>query len=145
MEITELGADELSRAIHAKDVSCVEVMTAYLRRIEAVNPRYNAIVSLQDGDGLLRQARERDEMLARGEDMGWLHGVPQAIKDLASTAGIRTTNGSPLNKDNVPSIDNLMVSRMKAAGCIVIGKTNAPEFGLGSHTFNEVFGHTHNA
>ena len=145
MEITELGADELSGAIHAKDVSCVEVMTAYLRRIEAVNPRYNAIVSLQDGDGLLRQARERDEMLARGEDLGWLHGVPQAIKDLASTAGILTTNGSPLNKDNVPSIDNLMVARMKAAGCIVIGKTNAPEFGLGSHTFNEVFGHTHNA
>jgi amidase len=120
-------------------------MTAYLRRIQAVNPRYNAIVSLQDSEGLLSQARDRDEMLARGEDMGWLHGVPQAIKDLASTAGITTTNGSPLNKNNVPAADGLMVSRMKAAGCIVIGKTNAPEFGLGSHTFNEVFGHTHNA
>src|SRR3954449_12398082 len=108
MQITELGANELSIAIHAKDVSCLEVMTAYLRRIEGVNPRYNAIVSLQDGDALLRQARERDEMLARGGDLGWLHGVPQAIKDLASTAGIRTTNGSPLNKDNVPAADNLM-------------------------------------
>src|SRR3954451_8021440 len=119
MEITELGANDLSTAIHAKDVSCVEVMTAYLERIERVNPTYNAIVSLQDGNGLLRQARERDEMLARGEDLGWLHGVPQAIKDLAATAGVRTTNGSPLNKDNVPLSDILMVSRMKAAGCIV--------------------------
>src|SRR4051794_12120323 len=106
MQITDLSANDLSRAIHAKDVSCVEVMTAYLARIEAVNPRYNAIVSLQDGDGLLRQAHDRDEMLARGQDLGWLHGVPQAIKDLASTAGIRTTNGSPLKKDNVPSVDN---------------------------------------
>src|SRR5215212_10224625 len=112
MEISELNANDLSRAIHAKDLSCVEVMTAYLARIEAVNPRYNAIVSLQDGDGLVIQARKRDEMLARGEDMGWLHGVPQAIKDLASTAGIRTTNGSPLNKDNVPTVDGLMVARM---------------------------------
>jgi amidase len=145
MEITELNANDLSTAIHARDVSCVDVMTAYLQRIERINPTYNAIVSLQDGDGLLRQARDRDEMLARGEDMGWLHGVPQAIKDLASTAGIRTTNGSPLNKDNVPAADSLMVSRMRAAGCIIVGKTNAPEFGLGSHTFNEVFGHTHNA
>jgi amidase len=145
MQITELNADELSRAIHAREVSCAEVMTAYLQRVEALNPRYNAIVTLQDGDMLLHQARERDSMLARGEDMGWLHGVPQAIKELAATAGIRTTNGSPLNRDNVPAADNLMVSRMKAAGCIVIGKTNAPEFGLGSHTFNEVFGHTHNA
>jgi amidase len=145
MEITDLNADDLSRAIHAKDVSCVEVMSAYLERIWTLNPKYNAIVSLQDEDLLLWQARELDERLANGVDMGWLHGLPQAIKDLAATAGIRTTNGSPLNKDNVPAADNLMVSRMKAAGCIVIGKTNAPEFGLGSHTFNEVFGHTHNA
>src|SRR4029078_12084548 len=106
MEITELGADELSRAIHAREVSCVEVMSAYLERIWTLNPRYNAIVSLhdedvllstgprynamfsrQDEDVLLWRARERDERLANGVDMGWLHGVPQAIKDLASTAG----------------------------------------------------------
>src|SRR5688572_6207084 len=137
-EITDLTANELSLAIHERTLSCREVMRAYLARIEAVNPTYNAIVSLQAPDVLLRQAEERDAQLARGEDMGWLHGVPQAIKDLANTAGIPTTHGSPLMKDHVPMEDALMVQRMKAAGCIVIGKTNAPEFGLGSHTFNEV-------
>ena len=120
-------------------------MQAYLSRIEEVNPRHLAIVSLQDGDLLLRQADERDAQLARGESMGWMHGMPQAIKDLCNTAGIPTTLGSPLMRNFVPQDDGLMVQRMKAAGCIVIGKTNTPEFGLGSHTFNEVFGITRNA
>ena len=145
MNITELTADALSRAIHARQVSCREVMQAYLARIDAVNPAFNAIVSLQDGDGLLRQADARDLQLARGESMGWMHGMPQAIKDLANTAGIPTTLGSPLMRHFVPKEDGLLARRMKAAGCIVIGKTNTPEFGLGSHTFNEVFGVTRNA
>jgi len=143
--ITDLDADALSRAIHAKDVSCREVMRATLDRIAAVNPQVNAIVSLQDEADLLRQADLRDAALARGESLGWMHGMPQAIKDAAETKGIPSTLGSPLLADHVPDHDALMVERMKAAGCIVVGKTNTPEFGLGSHTFNEVFGATRNA
>jgi amidase len=145
MEITDLDADALSRAIHTKEVSCREVMRATLDRIAAVNPAVNAMVSLQDGDELLRQADARDAMLARGRSMGWMHGMPQAIKDAAETRGIPSTLGSPLLADRIPDHDALMVERMKAAGCIVVGKTNTPEFGLGSHTFNEVFGVTRNA
>jgi amidase len=145
LNLTDLDADALSRTIHARDISCREVMRATLDRIAAVNPAVNAIVSLQDEAGLLRQADERDAMLARGESMGWMHGMPQAIKDAAETKGILTTLGSPLLADRVPDHDALMVERMKAAGCIVVGKTNTPEFGLGSHTFNEVFGVTRNA
>ena len=148
VNLTDLPAHALSAAIHAKQASCREVMQAYLSRIAECNPRYNAIVSLRDGDALLREADARDAQLARGGDhasVGWMHGMPQAIKDLAPTAGIPTTLGSPLLRDFIPSQDGLMVQRMKAAGCIVIGKTNTPEFGLGSHTFNEVFGVTRNA
>ncbi|MGZ8259259.1 MAG: amidase [Caldimonas sp.] len=145
MDITDLDADALSRAIHAKDVSCREVMRATLDRIAAVNPQVNAIVSLQDEGDLLRQADARDAALALGRSCGWMHGMPQAIKDAAETAGIPTTFGSPLLARHVPADDALMVERMKAAGCIVVGKTNTPEFGLGSHTFNEVFGVTRNA
>ena len=145
MTITDLDATDLSAAIHARKVSCREVMQAYLARIAAVNPDFNAIVSLQDGDALLREADARDAQLVSGASMGWMHGMPQAIKDAAETKGIRSTLGSPLLKDHVPTYDALMVERMKAAGCIVIGKTNTPEFGLGSHTFNEVFGLTRNA
>ncbi len=143
--IVELDASALSQAIHARQLSCREVMQAYLARIQALNPGCGAIVSLQDPDDLLRLADARDAQLARGQSLGWMHGMPQAIKDMANTAGIVTTLGSPLMRGNVPQQDGLMVQRMKAAGCIVIGKTNTPEFGLGSHTFNEVFGLTRNA
>jgi amidase len=145
MSITELSAHALSHSIHAREVSCREVMLAYLARIADLNPRYNAIVSLQDGDHLLSQADQRDAQLARGQSLGWMHGMPQAIKDMANTAGIATTLGSPLMRNFVPQQDGLLAQRMKAAGCIVVGKTNTPEFGLGSHTFNEVFGVTRNA
>jgi amidase len=149
MDITDLPAHALSGAIRRREVSCREVMRATLARIEAVNPVHNAIVSLREAEVLLREADERDVQLARGATpagpIGWMHGMPQAIKDMAQTAGIRTTLGSPLLRDFVPTQDGLMVQRMKAAGCIVIGKTNTPEFGLGSHTFNEVFGVTRNA
>ncbi len=149
MNITDLPAHALSDAIHNRKISCREVMRATLERIGAVNPAHNAIVSLRDGDVLLHEADERDAQLRRGATpegpIGWLHGIPQAIKDVVPTAGIRTTWGSPVLREFVPAHDALMVQRMKAAGCIVIGKTNTPEFGLGSHTFNEVFGITRNA
>jgi amidase len=144
MDLTELPAHALSEAIRARRVSCREVMQATLARVEALNPRYNAIVSLRDGDALLSEAEARDAQLKRDGPQGSLHGVPQAIKDMVHTAGLRTTLGSRLLREFVPAQDALMVQRMKAAGCIVIGKTNTPEFGLGSHTFNEVFGVTRN-
>ncbi|MGO9450474.1 MAG: amidase [Candidatus Binataceae bacterium] len=144
-EIVMMDAVALAAAIKSKQVSCVEVMDAYLAHIDRLNPIVNAIVSRQDSDHLRDQARHRDAQLARGEYLGPLHGFPVAIKDLETTAGIRTTLGSPLFKDFVPRTDSIVVERMKRAGGIVIGKTNVPEFGLGSHTFNPVFGTTLNA
>ncbi|PUE06363.1 amidase [Limnohabitans sp. T6-5] len=144
-DITQSSALDLSRAIHTKQVSCREVMQATLAQIDRLNPLSNAIVSRVDSDALLAQADERDAQLARGHSLGWMHGLPQAIKDLANVKGLRTSLGCPLMKDFVASEDGLMASRMKAAGAIVVGKTNTPEFGLGSHTFNEVFGATRNA
>ena len=140
-----MTACALSDALHQKRLSSRELMQATLDQIDRLNPTYNAVVSLQDRDSLLRQADARDAQLARGESMGWLHGIPMAIKDLANTAGIPTSMGSPLMKNFVPQEDAVMVARLKAAGAIVIGKTNTPEFGLGSHSFNEVFGATGNA
>lgn len=140
-----MTACALSDALHQKRLSSRELMQATLDQIDRLNPRFNAVVSLQDRDGLLGQAAARDAQLARGESMGWLHGMPIAVKDLANAAGIPTTLGSPLMKNFVPQDDAVMVARMKAAGAIVIGKTNTPEFGLGSHSFNEVFGATGNA
>src|SRR5438477_10889978 len=149
MDITDLPAHALSSAILKRQVSCREVMRATLARIESVNPVHNAIVSLRDGDVLLREANERGGPLKRGTTptgpIAWMHGMTQAINDMAQTAGIRTTLGSPLLCDFVPTQDGLLVQPIKAAACIVIGKTNTPEFGLGSHTFNEVFGVTRNA
>jgi amidase len=144
-DIPMMDACALSEAIRTRKASCVEVMTAYLDRIERLNPHVNAIVSLQDRGDLLAEARARDDELAKGEYRGWMHGFPQAIKDLAATKGIRTTHGSPLFADFVPQADAIFVERMKAAGSIVIGKTNTPEFGLGSQTYNPVFGPTCNA
>jgi amidase len=120
-------------------------MQATLLRITQVNGAHNAIVSLVDSAELLNQAVAFDQMLARGQDKGWLHGIPQAIKDLSNAKGLPTVKGSPLLKNFVPSEDGLMAHRMREAGCIMIGKTNTPEFGLGSQTFNGVFGATRNA
>jgi amidase len=143
--VCELGACELSMRIHRRELSCAEVMSAYLGRIDVLNPRHNAIVSLQPRESLLAQAAARDAELARGEDRGWMHGFPIAIKDLAGAAGLVMSMGSPLLAQQVCAHDTPMVARMKAAGGIVIGKTNTPEFGLGSHTDNPVFGLTRNA
>lgn len=143
--ITSLDASALSAAIHARQWSCRDVMQAYLQRIHAVNPQYNALVSLRPDAELLQEADACDAELQRGRSRGWMHGMPQAIKDLSDARGLPTTAGSPLLQGTVAGADGLMVARMRAAGCIVIGKTNTPEFGLGSHTFNPVFGATANA
>ena len=143
-ELVRMSALELSRTIKTRRASCREVMTAFLDHIERVNPQVNAIVSLQERGALLDQASERDAQLSRGEDLGWMHGLPHAVKDLAATAGIRTTSGSAL-LDGVPHEDDLFVRRMRRCGAIFVGKTNTPEFGLGSQTYNAVFGITRNA
>lgn len=144
-DIVEMDAVDLANAIRTKAVSCKDVMSAYLAQIERFNPKFNAIVSLQDRETLLKQAEEKDKELAAGNYHGWLHGMPQAPKDLANTVGIPTTQGSPILKNNLPKMDAIVVERVRRAGAILIGKTNTPEFGLGSHTYNTVFGTTLNA
>ncbi|MFZ9627886.1 MAG: amidase [Ilumatobacteraceae bacterium] len=145
MTPTDLSATDLSRAVHDRTLSCREVMAAHLDRIDDRNPAHHAIVSLRDRDELLAEAAVCDDELAAGFSRGWLHGLPLAVKDLAETKGLRTTSGSRLFADHVPTADCLMVQRMRRAGCIIIGKTNVPEFGLGSNTYNDVFGATGNA
>ena len=145
MSIVELDAIELSRAIHARQVSCHEVMQAYLAQVERFNPTVNALVSLRSHEDVLAEAAQRDRELDQGQSRGWMHGMPQAIKDLAATRGLRTTLGSPLFAEHVPQEDAISVARVRASGAIIIGKTNVPEFGLGSQTYNSVFGTTGNA
>jgi amidase len=144
-QIPDMTAVGLAQAIWGKQVSCVEVMTAYLDRIERLNPKANAIVALQDRGDLLKQAAGKDAELARGGPLGVLHGFPHAVKDLQPVKGIRFTQGSPAFRDTVATTDSLPVERVRAAGAIFIGKTNTPEFGLGSNTFNPVYGITRNA
>ena len=144
-DIVMMDAVGLSRVIAARKLSCAEVMTAYLDHIARLNPKVNAIVALQDRDALLALARTRDAQLAHGESMGPLHGLPHAVKDLLPVKGIVSTSGSPILKDFVPGADALPVERLRKAGAIFIGKTNAPEFGFGSQTYNTVYGATRNA
>jgi amidase len=132
-------ATSLAARLRSREVSAGEVMRAHLARIDAVNPELNAIVTL-DREGALAAADAAD----RREPTGVLHGLPIAVKDLEDTAGMRTTYGSPVFRDHVPEADSLLVTRLRNAGAIVIGKTNTPEFGAGSQTFNEVFGVTRN-
>ena len=141
-ELVQLQAHELAQRIRLRQVSCREVMQAHLEQIERFNPAVNAIVSQQPEEQLLAQADQRDAELARGDYRGWMHGLPHAVKDLSLTQGIRTTLGSPLFRDYLPERDGIMVERIKAAGAIIIGKTNTPEFGLGSHSYNPIFGAT---
>ena len=144
-DITELDALSLSRAIRERQLSCKDTMQAYLRHIEKANPAVNAIVSLRPQDELMDEAKEYDEMLARGQYLGWMHGMPQAPKDVTPVRGLRTTFGSPLLAHFVPQADAPVVARMRAAGALFIGKTNVPEFALGSQTYNSLFGPTRNA
>jgi amidase len=138
------SARDLAHAIAQREVSAVEVMRAHLDRIHAVNPRLNAIVTLLDDAEALAMARAADEAVASGAPLGPLHGLPHAVKDLMDTAGMRTTYGSPLYADHVPAADSLLTRRIREAGALVIGKTNTPEWGAGSQTFNPVFGATRN-
>lgn len=132
-------------AIRSQDVNCVQIMESYLERISKLNPELNAIVSLREYDELIAEARKADQIASSDQALGPLHGFPIAIKDTAETKGIRTTFGSPMYADYVPENDAIFVERIKRSGAIIIGKTNIPEFALGSHTFNPVFGVTRNA
>src|SRR5438477_249249 len=138
-----LTAVELADRIRRRDVSVTEVVRAHLAQIERVNPKVNAIVTLT-AERALADAKQKDAALARGEAPGPLFGLPVAHKDLVPTKGIRTTFGSPIYRDNVPSEDGLIIERLRAAGAVTLGKTNTPEFGAGSQTFNDVFGRTLN-
>src|SRR5687768_10490779 len=142
-DLCDLSAVDLAARLRRKDVSAREVMAAHLARIERTNRKVNAIVTLV-AERATADAVRADERTARGGVLGVLHGLPVAHKDLVDTAGIRTTRGSRFYSDNVPTTDALIVARMKAAGAITCGKTNTPEFGSGSQTFNEVFGATLN-
>jgi amidase len=143
VDICRRPATELAQLIRTKALSAREVVAAHLLRIEAINSRVNAIVTLA-AERALEEARLADERLVRGGLIGPLHGLPIAHKDLQATAGIRTTFGSPIFRDYVPKEDSPLVARLKRAGAITLGKTNTPEFGAGSQTFNPIFGATLN-
>ncbi len=140
MDLRKVTATALVAEMSAGRLSAVDVMCATLDRIAAVNGSVNAIVAMRDEGELLAEARALDE----GPVKGALHGLPIAVKDLVNVAGIPSSQGSPLFEDHVPANDDLIAARMRAAGAILIGKTNTPEFGLGSHTFNPVYGATRN-
>ena len=142
-ELVWMTAVELAALIKRGEVSATEVVQAHLDQIDAINPELNAIVTYLP-ELALELARAADEKQARVEQLGVLHGLPIAHKDAAETKGIRTTMGSPVYSDYIPEADDLIIERLKAAGCITLGKTNVPEFGAGSHTFNRVFGATRN-
>lgn len=144
-DIVSLDATSLSHAIHRRALSCVEVMEAFLAQIDLQNPTVNAIVAMPEREALTALARERDAQLARNQSMGPLHGFPQAPKDIAPVAGMVTTNGSPIFKGQVTTVDSAANARVRAGGAIFVGRTNSPEFGLGAHTFNPVYGITRNA
>jgi len=137
------SAVEMARLIRTGKLSAREALAQHLKQIERVNPKVNAIVTLVP-EMAAEAAARADEMQAHKQKLGPLHGLPVAHKDLMETRGIRTTFGSPLNKDYIPTEDDLVVERVRRAGAVIVGKTNTPEFGAGSQTFNQVFGATRN-
>lgn len=143
-EICLLSAAELVQRIGDREISCLEVMQAHLDQIERVNPHVNAVVTAVPAEQALAAARAADRALAAGEAAGPLHGLPVAHKDLVPTRGLRTTYGSRIFSEHLPDVDGLIVERLRAAGAITVGKTNTPEFGAGSQTYNAVFGATLN-
>jgi len=143
-EVCFMRAVDLRGLLQTKKISAREVMQAHLKQIAKINTKVNAIITLIPEDVLMAQALAADESLAKGNLTGPLHGLPIAVKDLAETKGIRTTFGSPLWKDFIPLQDALIVEREKKAGAIMLGKTNVPELGMGSQTFNPLFGPTFN-
>src|SRR5712672_4215571 len=138
------GGRELASLIRARKISARDVMAAHLDRIHRLNPTLNAIVARLDDDRCLALADDADRRLARGEDVGPLHGLPWAFKDLEDAAGLPWTSGSPIFKGRVATTDSPLVALLRRAGVIPIGKTNVPEFGMGSHTYNNVYGITRN-
>jgi len=143
-DVCALGARDLAGAIAARELSAVEVMRAFLARIDRANPHVNAVVARRDTDELLDEAARADAVVARGDPVGALHGLPHAVKDLASAAGLGWTAGSPLFADRVGVVDDPHVRRIRAAGALIVGKTTVPEFGFGSQTTNPVHGTTRN-
>jgi Asp-tRNA(Asn)/Glu-tRNA(Gln) amidotransferase A subunit family amidase len=142
--LCDLPAVELRRLIGTRRISPVELLADCLKRIEAVNPAVNAVVAM-DIDGASRAARDAEAAVMRGDRLGALHGLPIGVKDLNDTAGLRTTYGSPMFRDHVPDKDERIVAALRAAGGIILAKTNTPEFGTGGNTLNEVYGATGNA
>jgi amidase len=138
------SARRLCGLIRSRELSARELMLAHLEQIRRLNPLLNAIVAKLDDEECLALAEAADRALARGEAVGPLHGLPTAFKDLEAAAGFPCTSGSPIFKDHVPVEDTVLVERLRRAGVIPIGKTNVPEFGMGSHTYNRVYGTTVN-
>lgn len=143
--VVEMSAVALSKAIHGRDLSCVEVLDAYCAQIDRLNPVVNALVAPLDRDWLRGRSRELDTLLARGQSLGPLHGFPQAPKDIMPAAGMVTTKGSPIFANQLSQADCVVFERMRAGGALFVARSNSPEFGLGGHTYNPVYGTTRNA
>ncbi len=143
--IVELNAVELSAAIHQREASCTEVLRAFWAQIDRLNPQVNALVAPMPREPLLAQAQQLDDELARGHSRGPLHGFPQAPKDIMPAAGMVTTKGSPIFAGQVSQADCVVFERMRAGGALFIARSNSPEFGLGGHTYNPIYGTTRNA
>ena len=141
--LTRKSAGELVALVKSREITPVEILDAHLSVIDRINPQLNAIVTLAADQARVAALAAGDAVM-RGDALGPLHGLPMGIKDITPTAGIRTTFGSPLFKDNVPVEDAEAVRRLKAAGAIILAKTNTPEFAAGANTFNDVFGVTRN-
>jgi amidase len=145
VDVIFASARELAQQIKSRQVSCREVMTAFLAQINRLNPRLNAIVARLDDDACLALADRADKALTNGGPIGPLHGLPTAIKDLEPVVGFPQSKGSPIHRDLMPDADSVLVERVRRAGAVLIGKTNVPEFGMGSQTYNKVYGTTLNA
>jgi len=143
-DICFMSVQDLAALIRNRKISVREVMSAHLQRINRLNPKINAIVAKLDDQQCLVLADAADQRIARKEPLGPLHGLPTAFKDLQSAVGFPYTRGSTIYKNSMPTEDSVLVERMRKAGVIPIGKTNAPEFGMGSHTYNSVYGTTVN-
>lgn len=144
-DIVGLSATELSRAIHERRLSCAEVLEAYWTQIDRLNPRVNALVAPMEREPLRAQARALDGELAQGRSRGPMHGFPQAPKDISPAAGMVTTRGSPIFQGQVTQADAVIFERMRTGGALFVARSNSPEFGLGGHTYNPVYGTTRNA
>ena len=142
-EICFMTAVEMLDCLRSGNLSARQIMSAHLDQIEQANPQVNAIITLLP-EQAMKQATAADEDISQRKEIGSLHGLPMAHKDLILTQGIQTTLGSPIFRDFIPDQDSLIIERLKQAGAITLGKTNTPEFGAGSQTYNEVFGETLN-